>query len=73
MPVKEADRFSFTIITREPAESIAFIHDRMPVLLPQSACKDWLNIHYAAEDVIQAAMTDLQYELADHQQYSFLS
>lgn len=70
---KESDSFSFTILTREPAENIAFIHDRMPVLLPQSACMDWLNIRYAAEDVIQAAITDMQYELADHQQYSFLS
>ena len=69
---READQFAFTILTRGPAESIAFIHDRMPVMLPQSACKYWLNIRYDAEDVIRAAITNIHYEFAEDQQYSFL-
>lgn len=30
----------FTILTRSPADSIAFIHDRMPVILPNEAKSD---------------------------------
>lgn len=50
-----------TILTRSPADSIAFIHDRMPVLLHKDALKDWLNPHYAAMDVLKAAMTDVSF------------
>lgn len=45
----------FTILTREPAESIQFIHNRMPVILPAEAKKDWLNLRYAARDVLAHA------------------
>lgn len=51
----------FTILTREPGESIRHIHDRMPVILPKEACSDWLNINYAAMDVLHAALTDMQF------------
>ena len=50
-----------TILTRNPAQSISFIHDRMPVLLPREAVKDWLNPQYDAMDVIKAAITDVSY------------
>lgn len=50
-----------TILTRSPADSIAFIHDRMPVLLHKDALKDWLNPRYAAMDVLKAAMTDVSF------------
>ena len=33
----------FTILTREPGQFIRHIHDRMPVILPREATKDWLN------------------------------
>ena len=33
----EGNKAVFTILTREPAESIAFIHDRMPVILSGQA------------------------------------
>ena len=45
----------FTILTREPDPSIAFIHNRMPVILRPEAKNDWLNMRYAARDVIRAA------------------
>ena len=51
----------FTILTRLPAESIAFIHDRMPVILPAAAIVDWLNIRYDANEVIHAAVQDVEY------------
>ena len=33
----------FVILTREAAPDIAAIHDRMPVILPDSAISDWLS------------------------------
>lgn len=54
----------FSILTREIAPDIAFIHDRMPVILPESVHKDWLNIDYNANDVIKAALLDMEYKVA---------
>ena len=58
---KEGNRAACTILTREPAESIAFIHNRMPVILPAEAVRDWLNIRYDAADVLTAAQENMQY------------
>lgn len=33
----------FTILTREPSEELRFIHDRMPVILPENAVSAWLD------------------------------
>ena len=33
----------FVILTREPGESIAFIHDRMPFILPESKVDTWID------------------------------
>lgn len=51
----EAGAPVFTILTRESAPSVAFIHDRMPVILPQEAARDWLNPDCGAQDVLRAA------------------
>ena len=51
----------FTILTREVAPGIAFIHDRMPVILPEAARRDWLNPQYRADEVIRAAALDVEY------------
>ena len=61
---KEGNRAACTILTREPAESIAFIHNRMPVILPAKAVRDWLNIRYDAVDVLKAAQENMQYRPA---------
>ena len=61
---KEGNRVGCTIQTREPAESIAFIHNRMPVILPAEAVRDWLNIRYDAEDVLKTAQLEMAYHLA---------
>lgn len=58
----EGNKARFAILTRSPAESITFIHDRMPVMLPEAAMRDWLNPKYEANDVLQAAMTDVHFE-----------
>lgn len=49
------------ILTREPADDIRFIHDRMPVILPREAMKDWLNPMYGAKDVLRAASINMEY------------
>ena len=61
---KEGNHASFTILTCEPAESIAFIHNRMPVILPVEAVGDWLNMRYDAADVLKAAQKNMQYRPA---------
>ncbi len=54
----------FTILTRDAAPGIRFIHDRMPVILPEGARNDWLNLKYDADEIIQAALLDMQYKPA---------
>lgn len=51
----------FSVLTREPAESIAFIHNRMPVVLPQIVMADWLNPKNRGEDVLSAAVSEMEY------------
>ena len=55
---------AFTILNRDAAPGIAFIHPRMPVLLPPDATADWLNPGYNAEEVIAAALTEMEYQSA---------
>ena len=54
----------FSILTREPAESIAFIHDRMPVILPHDLVRDWVNPKYRAGEILCHAVLDLSHEKA---------
>lgn len=61
---KEGNHAACTILTRDPAESISFIHNRMPVILPAEAVRDWLNIRYDAADVLRAAQMEMAYHLA---------
>lgn len=49
----------FSILTREPAESIVHIHNRMPVILPNDIAKDWLNTKYSATEIMSRAVTDV--------------
>lgn len=60
----EGGRPVFAILTREPAEPIAFIHDRMPVILPAEAKAEWLNIRSDGRDVLKSALTDMSYQIA---------
>ena len=61
---KEGNRAACTILTREPLESIAFIHNRMPIILSAEAAGDWLNVRYEAADMLKAAQTEMGYRLA---------
>lgn len=55
---------TFAVLTREAAPGISFIHERMPVILPSEIRCDWLDSRNDAVDVIQAAMLDMEYQLA---------
>ena len=52
---------AFAILTRNAAPGIAFIHHRMPVILSQSHAADWLNVSCNAEEIVQAALLDMEY------------
>ncbi len=54
----------FTVLTREPGEDIAFIHDRMPVILPRESVKPWLDPEGAPEEIVKSAITEMYYEKA---------
>lgn len=52
----------FVILTRQPGESIRFIHDRMPLILPEEYIDDWIKPDSVAEDIIGNAITDPFFE-----------
>ena len=58
----EAGRPVFTILTREPAHSIAFIHDRMPVILRSDLVKDWIDPRCRAGEILDCAVLDVAHE-----------
>lgn len=53
----------FSILTREPDKSISFIHDRMPVILPETAMQDWLNPKYQGQEILKAALGEMKYRI----------
>ena len=52
----------FSVLTKEPVESIAFIHHRMPVILPKEAMSDWLNPRYNGAEILNAAVGDIRFD-----------
>ena len=52
----------FSVLTKEPVESIAFIHPRMPVILPKEAMSDWLNPRYNGVEILNAAVGDIRFD-----------
>ncbi len=52
----------FVILTRAPADSIAFIHDRMPVILPAGLAADWTDPRRDAGDILGRAVLDVTHE-----------
>ena len=52
----------FVILTREPGEEIRFIHDRMPLILPQQCINDWIRPSTKPEELLGEALTDMIFE-----------
>ena len=46
----------FVILTRPPADPIAFIHDRMPVILPPDRVADWVNPERGPGNILDRAV-----------------
>ena len=46
----------FCILTRTPADGIAFIHDRMPVILPRDGVADWIDPRYPGDALFERAV-----------------
>lgn len=59
----EGGKPAFTILTREPAESIAFIHNRMPVILPTCAQNQWLNLRNDAHNALSEFNICVEYRI----------
>ena len=55
-------RPEFVILTRPPADRIAFIHDRMPVILPKALVADWTNPRYSAREILDHAVLAVTHE-----------
>lgn len=45
----------FVILTRPAADGIRFIHDRMPVILPEDDQRSWLSGNSGAQDALYAS------------------
>ena len=52
----------FCILTRTPADGIAFIHDRMPVILPSALVGDWIDPRRSAGEILERAVLDVAAE-----------
>lgn len=57
----ENGRPAFVVLTRDVAKSIAFIHSRMPVILPAEKVFDWLDPQCSAKDLLRDAVLDVRY------------
>ena len=55
----ENDMPFFVILTRKPGEQIRFIHDRMPLILPEHMVNSWIDLDADPEKLIREAVTDL--------------
>ena len=52
----------FVILTREPGETIRFLHDRMPLIMPDELVTEWIRPDLKAEELLPRALTDLDFE-----------
>lgn len=53
---------AFTVLTRSPAENIAFIHHRMPVIIPDDCVADWLDPRNSVQELLQQAVAEVVFE-----------
>lgn len=52
----------FVILTREPGEEISFIHDRMPLILPEERIDEWIRPDRDPSGLMGCALTDMIFE-----------
>ena len=49
----------FVILTRSPSEDIRFIHERMPLIMPEQMITRWITPEEKPEDLLAYALTDM--------------
>ena len=54
----------FVILTREPGETIRFLHDRMPLIMPEELVTEWIRPDRKPEELLPGALTDMDFEKA---------
>ena len=52
----------FVILTREPTEEIRFIHDRMPLIMPEKYIGEWIKPDAKPDELVRNAVTEMIYE-----------
>ena len=52
----------FAVLTREPGEEIRFIHDRMPLIMPEKLVDKWIRPDMKPEELLSCALTDMVFE-----------
>ena len=52
----------FVILTREPGEALRFLHDRMPLIMPEELVTEWIRPDRKPEELLPRALTDLDFE-----------
>ena len=53
---------AFSILTRDPAADIAFIHNRMPVILPRDIVEDWIDPRFDSRELLKHAVLSVRWE-----------
>ena len=53
---------TFVILTKAPSAEISFIHDRMPLILPQNYVSEWIKPENSPAELLKEAETDMIYE-----------
>ena len=51
----------FVVLTRPPSDSISFIHDRMPLILPQAQIDQWIDPSADPEHVLGCALSEMSF------------
>ena len=54
----------FAVLTRAPAADLFWMHDRMPVMLPEQKMDAWLDLKGDPEAVLASALTETAWEPA---------
>ena len=55
----ENDYPHFVVLTRPPGEGISFIHDRMPMILPEKDVDRWIDPGVNPHMLLSSALTDM--------------
>lgn len=60
----DAQSASFVVLTRPAGAGIAFIHDRMPAIVPENLRAAWLDPRADAREILAACQDDMTYAIA---------